>query len=76
MVSELKDNTGAREVERDTPLPVTLTEHIPSNPIDKLAEADDSTTRVHSKGKKHQHGSSRPINSESCNLMALSLGEI
>jgi hypothetical protein len=76
MVSELKDNAGAPKVERNTPFPVTHTEHIPSDPVDKLAGADDSTTRVHSKGKKHQHESSGAINSESHNLMTLSLGEI
>jgi hypothetical protein len=71
MVSEPQDNVGAHDAEMNAPLPLTDTEPIPSIPVDNLADAGDSMTNVHSKGKKCWCVSSVAVNSESFNTPIL-----
>ena len=75
MVSQPHVNVGAREVEPNTSLLVTNTEHMTTELVDNPAGASDSTIGVHTKGNKNQGTSSRADNSES-HLMALSQAEI
>ena len=76
MVSEPQVNAGARTVEPSTSLPVIDAEPILPEPGDNTAGASDPTNNIHGKGKKRRRASSGTVNSESCNLMAPSRGEI